>query len=167
AWRVSPTDPDATPMQTRTGTALGYHDHYVVDGGKARIILAALVTPADVMENLPMRDLLWRVCFRRKLRPRQVTGDTTCGTTENIVAVEHAGIRAYMPLTDFEHRTGHYGRDAFTYEADQYLSRCPEHHPVERERLRAGVPAIRALIDETASLGIPDTLVHRDLHGGN
>lgn len=46
AWRVSPTDPDATPMQTRTGAALGYHDHYLVDGGRARIILAALVTPA-------------------------------------------------------------------------------------------------------------------------
>jgi hypothetical protein len=76
-YRVSPTDPDATPMQTRNGTALGYHDHDVVDGGKHRVILAALVTPADVMENVPMQDLLWRVCFRRKLRPRQVTGDTT------------------------------------------------------------------------------------------
>jgi len=32
-------------------TVLGYHDHYVVDGGKQRIILAALVTPADVMEK--------------------------------------------------------------------------------------------------------------------
>ena len=51
----------------RERDGLGYHDHYVVDGGKARIILAALVTPADVMENVPMRDLLWRVCFRRKL----------------------------------------------------------------------------------------------------
>ena len=44
---------------------LGYHDHYVVDGVKARIVLAALVTPADVMENVPLRDLIWRVCFRR------------------------------------------------------------------------------------------------------
>jgi transposase len=44
-FRVSPTDPDATPMRTGSGTALGYHDHYVVDGGKERIILAALVTP--------------------------------------------------------------------------------------------------------------------------
>jgi len=85
---VSPTDPDATPMRTGSEAALGYHDHYVVDGGKARIILAALVTPADVMENVPMQDLLWRVCFRRKLRPRQVTADTTYGTAENIVAVE-------------------------------------------------------------------------------
>jgi hypothetical protein len=50
-FRVSTTDPDATPMHTSSGTALGYHDHYEVDGGKARIILAALVTRADVMEN--------------------------------------------------------------------------------------------------------------------
>jgi hypothetical protein len=28
-------------MRTKHGTALGYHDHYVVDGGKQRIILAA------------------------------------------------------------------------------------------------------------------------------
>ncbi len=87
-FRVSTTDPDATPMRTGSGTALGYHDQYVVDGGKARVVLAALVTPADVMENMPLRDLHWRVCFRRKLRPRHVTGDTTYGTVENIVAVE-------------------------------------------------------------------------------
>jgi transposase len=54
-FRVSTTDPDATPMRTKYGTALGYHDHYVVDGGKGRIILAALVTPADVIENVPMQ----------------------------------------------------------------------------------------------------------------
>ena len=52
-----------------------------------------------------MRDLLWRVCFRWKFWPQQVTGDTTYGTTENIVAIEDAGIRAYVPLPDFERRT--------------------------------------------------------------
>jgi Transposase domain (DUF772) len=67
-FRVSPTDPDASPMWDWGAIRLGYHDHYVVDGGKARVILAALVTPADVMESQAMRDLLWRVCFRRKLR---------------------------------------------------------------------------------------------------
>jgi transposase len=125
AWRVSPTDPDATPMQTKTGVALGYHDHYVVDGGKARIILAALVTPADVMENVPLRDLLWRVCFRRRLRPRQVTGDTTYGTAENIAAVEDQGIRAYLPLPDFDARTPFFGKGAFTYDAQADVYRCP------------------------------------------
>jgi hypothetical protein len=125
AWQVSPTDPDATPMRTGARTTLGYHDHCVVDGGKARIILAALVTPADVMENVPLRDLLWRVCFRRKLRPHHVTGDTTYGTIENIVALEDAGIRAYVPLADFDHRTPFFGRDAFAYDATQDVYRCP------------------------------------------
>jgi transposase len=124
-WRMSPPDPDATPMRTGNGTALGYHDHDVVDGGKARIILAALVTPADVMENVPMRDLLWRVRFRRKLRPRQVTGDTTYGTVENIVAIEGQGIRAYVPLQDFDHRTPFFGKHAFSYDAQADTYRCP------------------------------------------
>jgi transposase len=124
-FRVSPTDPDATPMQTRRGTALGYHDHYVVDGGKHRIILAALVTPADVMENAPLQDLLWRVCFRRKLRPQQVTGDTTYGTVENIVALEDAGIQAFFPLPDFDRRTSFFGRDQFVFDAEVDSYRCP------------------------------------------
>ena len=108
-FRVSRTDPDATPMRTGAGTALGYHDHYVVDGGKARIVLAALVTPADVMENVPMRDLLWRVCFRRKLRPGQVTGDTTYGTVENTTAIEAQRIRADVPLSEVGRRPGLFG----------------------------------------------------------
>jgi len=55
--RKSTTDPDAALMKPRGERAcLGYHDHCVVDGGKARIILHALVTPADVMENQPMLD---------------------------------------------------------------------------------------------------------------
>ena len=124
AWRVSRTDPDATPMRTGGGTVLGYHDHYVVDGGKARVILAALITPADVMENAPMRDLLWRVRFRRKLRPHQVTGDTTYGTVENIVAVEDAGIRAFFPLPDFDQRTPFFGGGDFAYDVGRDVYRC-------------------------------------------
>jgi len=53
---VSTTNPDATVMLTKgDGRHLGYHTHYVVDGGKARIIMAVLVTPSEVMENQPMR----------------------------------------------------------------------------------------------------------------
>ena len=145
-FRVSRTDPDASPMWTGTGTALGYHDHYVVDGGKARIILAALVTPADVMENVPMRDLLWRTCFRRKLRPRQVTGDTTYGTVENIVALEGAGIRAYVPLPDFDRRTPFYGQSRFTYDAECDECRCPQGQPLRRDtaKFADGVIVYRA-----------------------
>src|SRR5215210_21672 len=145
-FRVSPTDPDASPMWDWGAIRLGYHDHYVVDGGKRRIILSALVTPADVMESQAMRDLLWRVCFRRKIWPHHVTGDAKYGTIENIVAIEDAGIRAYVPLTDFEHRTALFGRDAFTYDADRDEYRCPEHHvlPLARSKRTEGVVVYRA-----------------------
>jgi hypothetical protein len=40
--RISTTDPDATPMRLKGGgTHLGYQTHYVVDGGKSRIIVGA------------------------------------------------------------------------------------------------------------------------------
>ncbi len=136
AWRVSPTDPDATPMRTKHGAVLGYHDHYVVDGGKRRIILAALVTPADVMENVPLRDLLWRVCFRRKIWPHQVTGDTTYGTTENIVALEDAGIRAFVPLPDFDGRTPFFGKGKFVYDAEADAYRCPQGQVLSRRKIK-------------------------------
>ena len=46
-FRISTTDPDATPMRLKGGGIhLGYHTHYVVDGGKRRIILAVLVVQA-------------------------------------------------------------------------------------------------------------------------
>jgi len=125
-FRISTTDPDATIMPTKgDGRHLGYHTHYVVDGGKARIIMAVLVTPSEVMENQPILDLLWRTRFRWKLWPRQVTGDTTYGTVDNIVALEEERIRAYVPLPDFDQRTPFYGERDFLYNAerDEYL--CP------------------------------------------
>ena len=97
-FRASTTDPDASPLRPNgIGARLGYHDHYVVDGGKARIILTVLVTPAEVQDNQPAVDLLWRTRFRWKLHPRQVTGDTKYGTVENIVGVEDQRMRAYCP----------------------------------------------------------------------
>ncbi len=117
-FKVSTTDPDATPMRLKGGgTHLGYHMHYVVDGGKARIILQVLVTPSEVMDNQPMRDLIFRTRFRWKLHPRHVTGDTKYGTIENIKALEDAGIRAYVPLPDWEHMTPFFGPSKFSYDA--------------------------------------------------
>jgi transposase len=124
---ASSTDPDAALMRRKQGgTHFGYHDHDVVDGGKARIILEVLVTPADVMDNQPMLDLLWRTCFRWKLRPHQVTGDTTYGTLENIIPIEDAGIRAYVPLPDIDARNPLYGPKEFTYDAARDVYTCPQ-----------------------------------------
>jgi len=125
-FRVSTTDPDATPMPSGDGrTHLGYQDHYVVDGGRARIVLMALVTPAAVPENQPALDLLWRARFRWQLRPRQVTGDTKYGTVENIVGMEHEQIRAYFPVSGVGQRAGMFGEHDFVYDAASDTSRCP------------------------------------------
>lgn len=123
--QMSTTDPDATIMLSKDGAHLGYQTHYVVDGGKARIILAALVAPAEVMENQPMLDLVFRTCFRWKLRPRQVTGDRKYGTEENIVALETQHLRAYVALADTDHRTEFFSADRFRYEAERDVYVCP------------------------------------------
>ena len=88
--KVSPVDPEASPMKPSGGgsAVLGYHDHYVVDGGKARIILSALVTPASIMDNTPLLDMLDWVCGRWKLKPKLACGDTKYGTVPNIVGLE-------------------------------------------------------------------------------
>ncbi len=126
-FKVSTTDPDATPMRLKnSGIHLGYHVHYVVDGGKARIILQVLVTSSEVMDNQPMRDLIFRTRFRWKLRPRFVTGDTKYGTIENIKALEDAHIRAYVPLPDWEQMPPYYGPSKFTYDAAQDVYVCPQ-----------------------------------------
>jgi transposase len=125
-FRVSSTDPDATPMPLGDGRIhLGYQDHYVVDGGRARIILAALVAPAEVQENQPALDLLRWARFRWQLRPRQITGDTTYGTIANIVAIEDQRIRAYVPLSEVGRRPGMFGEHDFVYDAAADAYRCP------------------------------------------
>jgi Transposase DDE domain len=125
-FKVSTTDPDATPMRLKGGgTHLGYHTHYVVDGGKAHVILQVLVTPSEVMDNQPMRDLIFRTRFRWKLQPRSVTGDTKYGTIENITALEDASIHAYIPLPDWEHQRPYFGPAQFTYDAEHDRYICP------------------------------------------
>jgi transposase len=125
-FRVSTTDSDATLMLRGDGrTHLGYQDHYLVDGGRARIILAALAAPAEVQEHQPALDLLWWARFRWKLWPRQITGDTKYGTAANIVAIEDQGIRAYVPLSEAGQRPGWFSEQDFSYDPTADTYSCP------------------------------------------
>jgi hypothetical protein len=74
---------------------------------------------------MPFLDMLWRACFRWKLRPYSATGDATYGTLEIIRALEDNGVRAYLPVTDHEKKSPLVGRSKFRYngENDQYI--CP------------------------------------------
>jgi transposase len=124
---VNRTDPDACLVGQLKGTArMGYKAHYVVDGGRARVILTALVTKADVKDNQPMLDLVWHTTFRWKLRPHHVTGDSVYGTIPNVKALEQAGIRAYMPVIDYTWgKRALFRKDDFAYEPERDVYRCP------------------------------------------
>ncbi|MDP9379984.1 MAG: transposase [Chloroflexota bacterium] len=134
---ASSTDLDSSLMPGKNGTHPGYHVHYAVDGGKARIVLQVLTTPSEVMENMPMQDLLWRCRFHWKLFPEQVTGDTTYRTVEIIPAVEEEGIKAYMPLPDFDARTPYLGKSEFTYNPHRDEYRCPQAQVLHRHTAKS------------------------------
>lgn len=124
--QVSLTDPSATSVGHQR---LGYRLHYGVDGGKARIILTCLVTPASIQDHTPMLDLVWWVYFRWQLPLKVVIGDTRYGTIDNIVALEQNGIRAFFPLHSEAARQGsrehYFPANAFHYDPQQDCYICP------------------------------------------
>ncbi len=126
--QISPTDPDAAPMQASGGgsAVLGYRDHYVVDGGKARVILSALVTPASITDNMPMLDLVDWVRARWRLKPKLAVGDAKYGTVPNIVGLEKRGIKPYIPTSDFSQRNKYYPAKLFRYDRKKDRFICPQ-----------------------------------------
>ncbi len=140
---VSTTDPDATRMETKTGSDMGYRTHYVVDGGKSRIILQVLVAPSEVMDNQPMLDLLWRTRFRWKLWPSFATGDRKYGTEDNLVALEAPHIRAFIPLPDHDHRAAFFSSDCFRYEPERDVYICTTGKELRFDRAHSTERALR------------------------
>ena len=56
----------------------------------------------------------------------QLTGDTAYGTTtENIAAVEQAGIRAYMPLSGAGKARPYFSKEEFAYDPELNIYQCP------------------------------------------
>jgi transposase len=124
--RVSTTDADATPLNKSESGKLGYHDHYVVDGGKARIIVGMVVTPADVQDNQAFLDLLDRARFRFHLHVRRAIADSKYATFENLRALEQRGIRAYMPIVEYRNTGRFFRQPDFAYDAATDSFRCPQ-----------------------------------------
>jgi transposase len=125
--KVSRTDPDACAMSMRDGrTVLGYQDHYLVDGGKARIILHAFATPGDVAETNVLVDQVRRTIFRRKRRPKRVIADAKYASASNIGALETAGIQAYVPLPEWDKSSTRFKHIDFTYDSELNVYRCPQ-----------------------------------------
>lgn len=83
------------------------------------------MTPAEVQDNQPAIDLLWRTRFRWKLQPRLVIGDSKYGTVENIVAIEDQHLRAYLPLSAAGQSADVFDEHDFRYDASADAYRCP------------------------------------------
>jgi transposase len=155
--RVSTTDPDASPMHQKNKRSgkLGYLTHYVADGGKARVILNVLVTGAEVTENLPMQEMLFRSTFRWGLRPRSVTGDAAYGTRENITAIEKASIRAYTALPEQGKRTSLFTIEDFVYDTERDFYTCPAGEILRRQGHDRRGGYVRYAVRTSACEGCP------------
>jgi hypothetical protein len=101
------------------------------------VILDVLVTAAEITENLPVQEMLFRSRLRWGLGPRSVTGDAAYGTRENRTALEEAGIRAHTALADQQRRTALFTIEDFVYDAQNDLYTCPS-----GETLRRGATTI-------------------------
>lgn len=97
----------------------------MVDGSRARIILAALVTPAAIQNQAPMLDLERWNRLRWAVQPVLAVADKKYGTLDNMLGLAHDGTKAYLGLPDHRHRNKYYSDEDFYYDAqlDHYL--CP------------------------------------------
>ncbi len=83
-----------------------------------------------------MLPLLRRAIFRWRVKPKRVIGDTTYGTAANIRELEESGIRAYVPLPDWDQRTPYYGPSLFTYDYEHDVYHCPQGETLRRRKIR-------------------------------
>jgi hypothetical protein len=97
----------------------------VVDGGNARINLAALVSPASIQDNTPMLDLERWVRFRWRIHPKLAVGDSKYGTVANIVGLEQDGLQAYLALADHHKRSQTFSYRDFRYDVQSNSYTCP------------------------------------------
>jgi hypothetical protein len=70
------------------------------------------------------------------VKPNQVIGDTKYGTAENIRELEESGIRAFMPLPDWEQRTPYFGSSLFTYDAEHDVYHCPQGETLRKRKTK-------------------------------
>jgi transposase len=172
---ISRTDPDAKPVTlSDRRSVLGYQDHYLVDGGMARIIMHAFVTPGDVGENQILVDQLRRTLFRRKLRPKRVIADARYGTAHNVRDIEELDIRAFIPLHEVDTASPLFRQQDFTYDAERDVYTCPQgetlafrglDHKAERRHYRGKASVCNACpVKERCTTSTQGRLVSRSFH---
>lgn len=104
-----------------------------MDGGRNRIVLATLVTPAAIQDNQPMLDLARWVHFRWQLDVDMAVGDSKYGSIDNIVGLLQDGVVSLTPRTDYNSGKQFYSNDRFHYDAEKDIYLCPQGNPLKRQ----------------------------------
>jgi hypothetical protein len=126
------------PASKGGAAVLGYRDHYVVDGGKARIILRALVTPASIMDNTPMLDLTNWVCERWKIKPRIAVGDSKCTKSKSGRHIFRSFYQEYVEKVKTYNPTPEYQKamSKRAFWVEPLFGEAKDFHRLRRFRLR-------------------------------
>jgi transposase len=73
--------------------------------------------------------------------PTAAPKELAVATFELIAALEDAGIRAYVPLNDWDRRPGFSGPSRFMYEPERDAYRCPQGHLLRRHHVSNRIEA--------------------------
>src|SRR5205823_10057827 len=73
----------------------------------------------------------------------------------NIVAAEDQGLRALVPLPDFDARTPYYGKSTFIYDPEHDIYRCPEGAVLSRRKVNRAEGTVVYRADAAACNACP------------
>lgn len=81
------------------------------------------------------------------VHPQRLIADSRYGTVEIIRMLEENGIRAYVPLHDWEHKTAYFGPSKFTFDTTRDIYVCPQGESLQRSLVEAKAEQIEYRAD--------------------
>lgn len=123
----SKTDPDATLMRKHNGEGayLSYQCHLSVDN--RRFITGVKATTGAVSEARYLPEIIKEQKDKHGFKVKDVTADKLYSTTENYVALQQLGIKAYIPVStrwELPRKRG-YEPEKFKYNPKKHVVICP------------------------------------------
>jgi transposase len=134
SW-VSPTDPEAGLTRRDDRTVLGYKDHRAVDDAYG-IVTATVTTAAPVADEQMLGAVLEAHEQGVGCPVETVVADKRYAAGATYAELRERGTRACMPRRSRSGRPGRFGPEAFRYDADADVYRCPAGEVLRRSDRR-------------------------------